>query len=100
MNEFASQDHFASPQSLRAPKSTDPRALTLRAVIVGLGLAFFASATGCHTTAFYERQALVGPLMSFEQDPSEVHFYQKCLYSREGAVGGVGDSAGGGCGCY
>ncbi len=59
-----------------------------------------AVACGCQTTEFYQRGRLAGPLMSLEEDPTETHFQQKCFYSREGSIGGIGTSAGGGCGCY
>jgi hypothetical protein len=49
---------------------------------------------------YYEKQHLSSPIMQFDSDATETHFIQKCLYSREGSVGGVGSSAGGGCGCY
>lgn len=67
-------------------------------VVVVLCLA--ALAGGCQNVAFYERRQLVDPVMAFDDDPTEMHFYQKCLYSREGSAGGIGTSAGGGCGCY
>ncbi len=55
---------------------------------------------GCNSTKFYERRHLSDKVMTFAEDPTEVHFQQKCFYSREGSAGGIGASAGGGCGCY
>lgn len=56
--------------------------------------------SGCPTVEFYERRHLSDEVMSLEEDPGETHFYQKVYYSREGSAGGIGTSAGGGCGCY
>ncbi len=70
-----------------------------RLALVGLLFAPLA-ATGCHTVEYYEKQLLSDPAMGFETDPTEVHFQQKVFYSMEGSAGGIGDSAGGGCGCY
>ena len=63
-------------------------------------LALAAMLAGCQTVEFYEKEHLNDATMLLEEDPSEVHFLQKVLYSREGSVGGVGTGAGGGCGCY
>jgi len=76
------------------------RSLTTRLapsmVIVTLSLATL----GCRGPAFYEKQAFVNPVMRAEADRSEIHFRQKVHYSREAGIGGIGESAGGGCGCY
>jgi hypothetical protein len=55
---------------------------------------------GCRSVAVYEKARLQDPLMKYEESAQETHFYQKVYYSREGSVGGMGSSAGGGCGCY
>ena len=55
---------------------------------------------GCNTVEFYEKEALSDPTMSFSEGPSAAHFMHKTLQSVEGAAGGLGGSAGGGCGCY
>ena len=70
-----------------------------RTTCVALALAALA-ASGCSTVPFYEKAAFSEPEMSFEEDPTETHFRQKVYYSREGATGGIGSGAGGGCGCY
>ncbi|MBT5739320.1 MAG: DUF4266 domain-containing protein [Planctomycetes bacterium] len=57
-------------------------------------------AAGCSTVEYYEKQNLQDAAMQFEGDPSEVHFQAKVYYSMEGSAGGIGDSGGGGCGCY
>ena len=63
-------------------------------------LIVFLAASGCNTVEFYEKEHLVAPIMDLAEDPAEVHFQQKVFYSIEGAAGGIGTSAGGGCGCY
>lgn len=67
-----------------------------RAALVLLALATSA----CNTVPFYEKAAFSDPVMPLEDDPTETHFRQKVYYSREGATGGIGSGAGGGCGCY
>ena len=60
----------------------------------------FLALAGCNTVEFYEKGALSDPTMSFSEGPSAAHFMHKTLQSVEGAAGGLGGSAGGGCGCY
>jgi len=72
----------------------------LRGLLCVAILALVAVLTGCQTVEFYEKEHLSDATMLLEEDPSEIHFLQKVLYSREGSVGGVGTGAGGGCGCY
>jgi len=67
---------------------------------VTLVAVFTLSAAACQTVEFYEKERINDPAMKFEDDPTETHFRQKSLYSREGSIGGVGTGAGGGCGCY
>lgn len=62
--------------------------------------ALAVACTGCRTLAFYERGRLQDGVMSLDESPAEVHFVQKVRYSREGSTGGIGATAGGGCGCY
>ncbi len=64
-----------------------------------LGLAGLLG-SGCTSVSFHEKAKLVDPLMAFNETPMEMHFYQKTFYSREGSAGGIGTTAGGGCGCY
>ncbi len=54
---------------------------------------------GCAAVPFNERERVSSPLMGSARG-SMTHFQQKIFYSREGAAGGIGESAGGGCGCY
>ena len=55
---------------------------------------------GCQTVEFWELEALSDPVMEMESGAAEVHFHQKGFYSMEGSAGGIGETAGGGCGCY
>ena len=55
--------------------------------------------TSCDSVKFYEKERLADPIMVFGAPPSEAHFFAKNTYSREGSVGGIGTTAGGGCGC-
>lgn len=55
---------------------------------------------GCQAVDFTERRHLGDPIMALEDGPAETHLQQKTRYSREGSAGGIGGSAGGGCGCY
>lgn len=65
-----------------------------------MGALLIVTAGGCTSVAFHEKGRLVDDVMAFGEWPSETHFYQKTYYSREGSAGGIGTSAGGGCGCY
>ncbi len=67
--------------------------LAFRTLVLLLG-------TACTGVEFFERRELSEPEMLLEQSPCAIHFQQKVVYSTEGAVGGVGTSGGGGCGCY
>jgi len=72
-------------------------ALRLRLFLLGalaLGLA------SCNTVEFYELERLSDRVMQFDEGPAELHFHQKVHYSTEGSAGGIGSTAGGGCGCY
>ncbi len=69
----------------------------------GLALALAAGALGlgaCNTVEFHERRLLADRAMADTEDEAELHFLQKVRYSDEGAAGGIGTGAGGGCGCY
>ncbi|MFT5200105.1 MAG: hypothetical protein ACI87O_002779 [Planctomycetota bacterium] len=63
-------------------------------------LTLLGMGTSCNTVEFYEKGKLGTPVMDMAQDSGVTHFQQKVLYSIEGAAGGIGASAGGGCGCY
>ncbi|HPF13517.1 MAG TPA: DUF4266 domain-containing protein [Planctomycetota bacterium] len=65
-----------------------------------LAAALLGLAASCNTVEFYQKGRLGTPVMDLSQDPTLTHFEQKVFYSIEGAAGGIGASAGGGCGCY
>lgn len=54
----------------------------------------------CNTVEFYQKGALSDPTMQYSESPAQLHWQQKVQYSDEGAAGGIGTTAGGGCGCY
>lgn len=54
---------------------------------------------GCAIVPQNRRARLADPMMSFADDPLEVQRKQKLYTTREGAAGGDGLAAGGGCGC-
>ncbi|MFT3775226.1 MAG: DUF4266 domain-containing protein [Minicystis sp.] len=60
---------------------------------------FAASAAGCVVVPQNRRAKLADPMMAFSQDPLETHRKQKLYSTREGAAGGDGLTAGGGCAC-
>ncbi len=57
------------------------------------------AAAGCVVVPQNRRARLADPMMSFSQDALEAHAKQKLYSTREGAAGGDGLAAGGGCGC-
>lgn len=59
-----------------------------------------ASLSACNTVEYYDKRAFADPVMEFEDGATETHWFQKTYYSIEGSAGGIGTSAGGGCGCY
>jgi len=65
-----------------------------------LGLAVLCAVGSCNTVEFFEKGALSSPVMDLGQDPCRSAWHQKVTYATEGAAGGLGTSAGGGCGCY
>ena len=74
----------------------------MRAATATLALAAaLASATmaGCAVVPQNRRKHLADPMMQLQGDPLEAHMHQKLYTTREGAAGGDGAPAGGGCGC-
>ncbi len=69
-----------------------------RSLATFLALPLFAAS--CQSVEFYEKGAFADPTMEFAETPAQLHWLQKVQYSDEGAAGGIGTSAGGGCGCY
>lgn len=72
----------------------------LPARVTALVLLAACAAGGCKTVDFYEKGAFADPAMEFAESSAQQHWQQKVQYSDEGAAGGIGTSAGGGCGCY
>jgi Domain of unknown function (DUF4266) len=59
-----------------------------------------ACTNGCiGTVGQAHRGKLADPMMSFSEDATETYAKQKLHTSREGAAGGDGAAAGGGCAC-
>lgn len=57
-------------------------------------------ATACiHPIGQARRARLSDPMMALSADPTETYARQKLHTSREGAAGGDGAAAGGGCAC-
>jgi hypothetical protein len=69
---------------------------SLRSLVVVL-LALAASA--CATVPQNRRARLADPMMSVTDEPLDAYRRQKLYDTREGAAGGDGTAAGGGCGC-
>ena len=54
---------------------------------------------GCVVVPQNRRARLADPMMSMSSDATEAHRKQKLYSTREGAAGGDGLAAGGGCAC-
>jgi hypothetical protein len=73
----------------------------LRSFRLGFAL-IFAIAVGlpsCTSVEYWDKGNLADPVMSYRDGATQVHFDQKVHQSIEGAAGGFGANAGGGCGC-
>ncbi len=55
--------------------------------------------SGCATVPQNRRARLADPMMSLTSEPLDAARRQKMYDTREGAAGGDGAPAGGGCGC-
>jgi Domain of unknown function (DUF4266) len=67
---------------------------------LALSFALLALALGgCAVVPQNRRARLADPMMSLSDDSLEAHRKQKLYSTREGAAGGDGLAAGGGCGC-
>jgi hypothetical protein len=58
-----------------------------------------AGAVGCATVPQNRRAHFADPMMSITGEPLDAARRQKLYDTREGAAGGDGAAAGGGCGC-
>lgn len=65
---------------------------------VALVLAALA-VSGCASVPQNRRARLADPMMSLTDEPLDAARRQKLYDTREGAAGGDGAAAGGGCGC-
>ncbi|MFT5464516.1 MAG: hypothetical protein ACI8QS_003416 [Planctomycetota bacterium] len=75
-------------------------AFTRRRTSLLLLAALLGLLASCRSVEFWEREAMTDSVMNFDDGPSITHLRQKVIYSMEGSAGGIGSSAGGGCGCY
>lgn len=66
---------------------------------LALSLGLSVGSSGCAIVPQNRRGQLADPLLSFDEDPLEAHKKSKFYSTREGAAGGDGAPAGGGCGC-
>jgi hypothetical protein len=62
-------------------------------------LLLLLAASACATVPQNRRARLADPMMSLTDEPLEAARRQRLYDTREGAAGGDGASAGGGCGC-
>ena len=66
---------------------------------VALGVLLGLTVSACATVPQNRRAHLADPMMSLTDEPLDAARRQKLYDTREGAAGGDGASAGGGCGC-
>jgi hypothetical protein len=85
---------------MRTIPNTAERAPTRRLALALTAALTLGCLQSCDSVKFYEKRLLADPIMAFGDPATEAHFFAKSTYSREGSVGGIGSSAGGGCGCY
>jgi hypothetical protein len=64
-----------------------------------VGLLILVSTSACAAVPQNRRARLADPMMSLTDEPMEAFRRQKLYDTREGAAGGDGSAAGGGCGC-
>lgn len=70
--------------------------MTVRLAAAGLVAVVLS---GCATVPQNRRARLADPMMSLTSEPLDAARQQKMYDTREGAAGGDGAPAGGGCGC-
>lgn len=71
-----------------------PRAMAWSTAIVVIAIT-----TSCVVVPQNRRGRLADPMMSLHDEPLDTYRRQKIYTSREGAAGGDGAGAGGGCSC-
>ncbi len=76
------------------------RELHAEGIVLGaaIAIAVALAASGCATVRPYEREHLLDPIMSLENDSQEARDNLHWIEAREGSTGGAG-GAGGGCAC-
>ncbi|MGD0524442.1 MAG: DUF4266 domain-containing protein [Polyangiaceae bacterium] len=67
--------------------------VSIAALLLGFGV------SSCATVPQNRRARLADPMMSLTDEPLDAARRQKLYDVREGAAGGDGAAAGGGCGC-
>jgi Domain of unknown function (DUF4266) len=70
----------------------------VKALVLALA-AMSLAASACATVPQNRRARLADPMMSLTDEPLDAARRQKLYDTREGAAGGDGAAAGGGCGC-
>lgn len=71
----------------------------MSARVLALGVLLGLTVTACAAVPQNRRAHLADPMMSLTDEPLDAARRQKLYDTREGAAGGDGASAGGGCGC-
>ena len=71
----------------------------MRRILFVLLLGLPLGSAACAIVPQNRRAALADPIMRLGDEPTEAYRKQKFYGVREGAAGGDGASAGGGCGC-
>ncbi len=72
------------------------KSLAVRSLVLAL---VAAGSSGCVLVPQNRRAHFADPIMAFQQDSLEAHRKAKLYSTREGAAGGDGATAGGGCAC-
>jgi hypothetical protein len=73
--------------------------MSARICAAALAALALLSCASCASVPQNRRKHLADPMMGFELDALDAHKRQKLYSTREGAAGGDGAPAGGGCGC-
>ena len=73
--------------------------MNARTVVLLVGAIVAALSSACATVPQNRRARLADPMMNLNDEPLEAYRRQKLYDTREGAAGGDGANAGGGCGC-
>ena len=74
--------------------------MSARICAAALAALALLSCASCASVPQNRRKHLADPMMGFEVDALDAHAKRKLYDTREGAAGGDGAPAGGGCGCH